>query len=406
MSPRDFRFVNLTVEARDHSTAGVTAGDGIEQAIVVGDTKMKRVLNIAICWIVISVLSLNVYSQDNESSPAGGQGSSGDSSHEKVAPTIEMSEIIKPLEDTAKQTRVLSIFLRDSNANYNKATRKIEQEETEYSAAVSRAASDEEKRQLTLGYLSRRVTFIDSMTEDLDFVNSKLAERARVINSLIGEFSRKSALIRKAEQAAQDTTGTVNRIEALKREARSVKAESPEPGSEEYMTWFSKQLKLRIDFRREVGVLRRSLRKANLYNKLGKCMKLTKADTLQWQAFILTQTVAFSEAEQDLLTEKLMAQDYIEFVKATSAFGDIKLFPDFAKNFSGMVSKLTESELPDPIAFGGIGDMTPPDIKLESLDDILDFDPHEYIKKVRQAEPAGNKSSRASDKGKENADKR
>ena len=377
-------------------------GDGIEQAIVVGDTKMKRILFIAICWIIISVLSLNVYSQDNESS-------SGDSSHdEKIAPTIDISEITKPLEDTAKETKVLSIFLRDSNTNYNKATRKIEQEETEYKAAVSRAASDKEKRQLTLDYLSRRVTFIDLMMEDLDFVSSKLVERARVVNSLIGEFGRKSALIRKAEQAAEDTTDTVGRIEVLKREARSLRAETPEPGSEEYMTWFNKQLKLRVDFRREVGVLRRSLRKANLYNKLGKCVKLTKADTQQWQAFILTQTIAFSEGQQDLLTEKQMAQDYIEFVKATSAFGDIKLFSEFAKNFSGMVSKLTESELPVPVALGGIGDMTPPDIKLESLNDILDFDPHEYIKKVRQRQvkPAGKESSRASDKKRENEDKR
>ena len=106
-----------------------------------------------------------------------------------------------------------------------------------------------------------------------------------------------------------------------------------------------------------------------------------------------------------MLTEKQMTQDYIEFVKAITAFTDMTLFPDFAKNFNGMVSKLTESELPDPVAFGAIGDMTPPDIKLESLDDILGFDPHEYIKKVQQVEPAVTENSGASDEGKESSDK-
>ena len=359
---------------------------------------MNRAAFILFCWVIVAALSLNVYSQDDKKTIV-------DALKEKIAQTIQMPEITKPLEETAKETKVLSIFLKESNANYDKATRKIEQEEKEYKAAISKASSDEEKRELTLDYLNRRVEFIETITEDLDFVNNKLVDRAKVINSLIGEFGRKSVSIQKAEQAAKDTSDTVNRIEVLKREARSVMADSPEPGSEEYMTWFNKQLKLRVGFRKEVGVLRRSLRKANLYNKLGKCMTLTKADTLKWQTFILSQTVTFSEAKQDLLTETQMAQDYIEFVKATEAFEHIKLFPEFAENFSGMVSKLVESDLPDPVTFGGIGDMTPPDIKLESLDDILDFDPQEYIKKVQQEKPAVTDSPETSAEKEESSDK-
>lgn len=287
--------------------------------------------------------------------------------------SVPVGELVKPSEEAGKTTETLQVFLKKSITAYQAEDAKLRRLEEEYKAADASSKDDATKRKVALKYLEARQATIRKMLDDFEFVNGKLQEQVGVINGLVGDMKTQKALAERAAKAAEDTQAIVAEIEKLKLANREIKSQAPEPGTPAYVECYKKNTELRLQFRQAVGNLRRSMQSAFVYKELANGLEMNQTETAQWQGYVAELSLIFTENKADLEAARAMTDQYIQFVKAGDAFGGIADFGEFAKEFGGIVGRVSEQP---PVVVGTIKPGAPP--PPPPLPPLEDFDPVKF----------------------------
>ena len=184
------------------------------------------------------------------------------------------------------------------------------------------------------------------MLNDFKYANEKIKEKIVQLNAIVGKIGKKSAIVKKAETAAKNTSETKKEITNLQMKWRSVDSEKPEHGTDEWVKWFQESNSIKRKFMKKVGKLNRSIRQAVLYEWLGKNMKMSKVATIGWQQYSADLSVIFEEHYQTLITEKEITSDYLVAIEAGSVFNDMDSVAEFANGLPELMGKILGSPTP------------------------------------------------------------
>jgi len=313
--------------------------------------------------------------QESRESPAPEQ-------DEKAARVLHESE--RTSKKAGDKTKTVKRFMEKTVEEYTARAESLKKKAAEYTSALASAKDDAQKREVALDYLESRLDLIESMSQDYKFVASKLNETFDALHSIIGKLGEQSALLKKSAEAASDTRAAKQRIKEIQLQVRNVSSRAPEPGTPEHLAWYKESKKLRLEFRKAVGHLKRSIRSSIVYQHLSDSLKMGKMNTARWQAYAGELSTVFEEQQLDLANEKELTNQYIAAVKIGQNLHATIEAGKFVKKLAVLVEGLTGTRMPP------IPGLPPPPgdddgvAGFKTLEDIMKWDPAEEERKFKE----------------------
>jgi len=294
-------------------------------------------------------------------------------------------EPIPPQEELKSETILLKKLISDSEQRKSDLVAKFKRAVVRFNEDLPKLKDPKDKSERIISYLEERIRVYDAMEEEVKFLSNKLMELATNLNNIIGSFGEKSKLAKKAEKKAGDLTKIRTEIGEIKKLARSLKSEEPKQGSPKYMEWYKRRIQIQANFRKKTGQFVRNKKHALLLKGIARSYESDSSVAIHWQTYSFQKNLVAEERIADLKTEREMAQDLIVYHKAIGSAYDTIRIGELVSGFDDGVGIVMSEPFP-PLDRKGVdlSKIEIPEIKVSTLDEIIEFDENEYGKEIEK----------------------
>lgn len=267
--------------------------------------------------------------------------------------------------DTGKMTRAIKLstlykgnlvdFLVGEGKRWKDKAGALDKGYAEFKAKTTNITINDPKYSEVLEeYLTDRMSKVEDIKGDVEFVANKFTESVVKMNAIVGELGKESELARKAAKAEADTSKKKEEIKSLQREYRGMQTSKPKAGTPEYIPWFRKKRRIQNEFTQAQERFVTSVRLSVYYAYMADTLKMSAENSGNWQDYLMEVTSTLDTQKYKLQSEYNLLKDFKAATEVGKEFRDAvemgKRLREAIKELAGVVSGPIPGLPPLPIA--------------------------------------------------------
>jgi len=298
---------------------------------------------------------------------------------EAVAQASQLQALLERAEERARRSRRL---LEETCEKFRALLSANKELKGELTQALVDDADRESQRKLYVSYLTRRQKLITSAVEDIDLVARKLRGNCDELSKLLPGLQKAAETELVLEKQAQtQLTEAVVKIEGLQRKAAAWVAVRPATITLEYVDWCLKSDELLDAFHTKLVTIEGALGKEQFGASVRTATARFSKDVAKWTRCLRGAIRRLHRTRSALLYQRRITTDLLLSLQYTSP-------PPYGFEDIGTALGRATRELKPSVPLREII-VIPNDVPISSpppftLEQIVEFDPRDYIRKLRE----------------------
>ena len=315
--------------------------------------------------------------------PLNASGETSDTASISVKKALVMLPTLsQPIDAAKKENLKGDNFAKSVAEKLSKSLNDLNILEAEYEKVYNTFKDKEmndEQIKICDNFLQRRGEIIKSTLGDVEFAKAEFEKTTAKVNDIVGNIGANKEFATKAAQEMLKTKEVEDKIRNLERECDLIEAEEPKPGTQEYMAWSVKRLKIITAREDAIGEFDDAVFLNYVYDHYARIINVPYTQSVLWLKYIQNSSIEYATVIRQLKRAQTSNNIAISVNEASRSFQGITSLTNITTIATELAVKLQNI----PRVSGNVTIPDPPPFIEISSDRIFDFDKRrEEIKKM------------------------